>query len=154
MVAGSPCMCMRQTATGASAPATAFSAPGERRAETSLIIAAPAAIAARITAGLHVSALTGAPSAAIFSIRGTTRWISSRSGVGAAPGAVDVDDVCAVVDHFSGMVERGGRIEKAAAVGEGIGSDVEDAHDQGAVERKLVAATGQRRRANRGHCMQ
>ncbi len=55
--------------------------PGSRRPLTSLTIAAPAAIAARATAGLYVSTDTSAPSSpATRSISGTTRSISS-SGV-------------------------------------------------------------------------
>ncbi len=56
-------------------------------------------------------------------------------GVGAGGFAADVEDVGAFVEHFLGLLEgsfggvRGGVEE--AAVGEGVGSDVEDAHDEG-----------------------
>lgn len=58
-----------------------------------------------------------------------------RSGVGAGGFAADVQDVSAFVEHlerlgegtFGGLL---GRVE-VAAVGEGVGCDVEDAHDKG-----------------------
>ena len=56
-------------------------------------------------------------------------------GVGAGGFAADVEDIGAFVEHFDGLFEgafRGvlGGVE-VAAVGEGVGCDVEDAHDEG-----------------------
>jgi hypothetical protein len=58
-----------------------------------------------------------------------------RRGVGTGGLAADVEDVCALVEHLcclcKGAFGRvGGRVEEAA-VGEGVGCDVEDAHDEG-----------------------
>ncbi len=55
----------------------------------SLIIDAPAAIAARITAGLRVSTATAMPSLASAVTSGITRASSSVSLTGAAPGRDD-----------------------------------------------------------------
>ena len=81
MLWGSPCMCMRHTA--ALRRATVSSAPGARKAITSFIMAAPAAIAARITSGFRVSTETGT-SRTSASITGTTRRISSSAGTACA----------------------------------------------------------------------
>ncbi|MCW0466050.1 hypothetical protein NB705_003123 [Xanthomonas sacchari] len=81
-------MCISTTGTPSSAAAS--SAPGWRRACTSLIMPAPAATAARITSGLKVSTLNGsAVCAASRSITGITRRSSSSTGTGVAPGRVD-----------------------------------------------------------------
>ena len=58
-----------------------------------------------------------------------------RCGVGAGGFAADVEDVGAFVEHFFCLVEGAfgglaGSVE-VAAVGEGVGCDVEDAHDEG-----------------------
>ena len=58
-------------------------------------------------------------------------------GVGAGGFAADVEDVCAFVEHLYGLGEGAfgdvfGRVEEAA-VGEGVGGDVEDAHDDGSL---------------------
>ena len=65
-----------------------------------------------------------------------------RSGVGAGGFAADVEDVGALVEHLERLGEgalRGmlGRVE-VAAVGEAVGGDVEDAHD----ERSLAEREG------------
>ena len=59
-------MCIRHTPTSLGAQAVER-ARGARVRDTSLIIAAPAAIAARITAGLRVSTETAMPSPASVS---------------------------------------------------------------------------------------
>src|SRR6267142_4564461 len=85
MVAGSPFMCMRQTAHLLFR--TASMAPGAWSACTSLIIEAPASSAARITAGRRVS--TDTQRSRILSTTGMMRSSSSASETGAAPGRVD-----------------------------------------------------------------
>src|SRR5439155_5810815 len=57
--------------------------------------------------------------------------------------SADVDDVRAVREHPTHVIERGGPVEKTAAIEERIGRDVEHAHDQGAVEREAESATAQ-----------
>src|ERR1700716_2449339 len=125
-------MCMRQTAALPSDSASM--APGARKALMSLIIEAPAAIAARITPGLRVSTEIGTPRASqdtrIFSSQGMTRASSSASGVGAA----ESEEVGALVQHLPNAIGRVTQLEKGAAVGKRVGGYVEDAHDQGAVE--------------------
>ena len=51
-------------------------------------------------------------------------------GVGAGGFAAEVEDVGAFVEHCERVVEGGGGVEELAAVGEGVGRDVEDAHDE------------------------
>src|ERR1700676_3674188 len=88
MVRGSPCMCIRQTPT----PDVAAHerAPGARKAYTSLTIQAPAATAAATTAGLLESMeIAMSDAAAMPSMTGTTRAISTASATAAAPGRVD-----------------------------------------------------------------
>src|SRR5258708_3556305 len=85
MVAGSPFMCMRQTAQLLSR--TASMAPGAWSACTSFTMEAPDCSAARITAGRRVSIET--QRSPIFSSTGMTRASSSASETGAAPGRVD-----------------------------------------------------------------
>ena len=46
--------------------------------------------------------------------------------------AAEVEDVGTFVEESEGVVERGFRVEVLAAVGEGIGRDVDDAHEQSA----------------------
>jgi hypothetical protein len=55
----------------------------------SLIMRAPAAIAARITAALRVSIETSTPALASASITGAVRLISSSAEIASAPGRVD-----------------------------------------------------------------
>ncbi len=62
---------------------------------------------------------------------------SERRGVGAGGFAADVEYVGALVEHGEGLGEGAfggmlGRVE-VAAVGEGVGCDVEDAHDEGSL---------------------
>src|SRR5579864_3520877 len=88
MVRGSPCMCMRHTAQPLEIAAS--SAPGARKAYTSLMSPAPAAAAARMTSGLLVSIeMTADVAARTRSITGITRRSSSAALTGAAPGRVD-----------------------------------------------------------------
>jgi len=60
-----------------------------------------------------------------------------RGGVGTGGFAADVEDVGAFVEHGDGLGEGAfggvlGGVE-VAAVGEGVGRDVEDAHDEGSL---------------------
>src|SRR6266581_5801350 len=80
-------MCMRHTP--ASEAATASSAPGELSALMSLIIAAPAPIAARITSGFVVSTEMGTGQARSPSSTGINRDSSCSADTLAAPGRLD-----------------------------------------------------------------
>ena len=77
--------------------------------------------------------------AALLFLRG------KRSGIGASGFAADVEDVSAFVEHLEGVsygaVWRAVGGVKVAAVGEAVGSDVEDAHDEGSLaERECTGA--------------
>ena len=100
-------MCIRQTP--ASAAATASIAPGAVRPQTSLIIDAPAASAARITAGLRVSTDTATPSATSAVDQrdhpGEFLGLVDRLRAGPRRLAADVDQVRPVVDHPPRMLE-------------------------------------------------
>ena len=114
-------------------PRTASSAPGRRSASTSLTIAAPAAIAARITAGLRVSTDTATPSPASASSTGSTRSQLFALGHGRAPGRVDSPPM-SMMSAPSSRIRRACAsarcaVEEAAAVGKRVGRDVDDAHD-------------------------
>src|SRR5258706_1023057 len=85
MVAGSPCLCISQTAQ--SLFAMASSAPGAESASMSLIIDAPAASASFITRGRRVSTETGRSESDRRT--GRIRRSSSSSGTGSAPGRLD-----------------------------------------------------------------
>src|SRR5438445_5898623 len=80
-------MCMRHTP--ASEAATASSAPGELSALMSLIIAAPAPIAARITSGFVVSTEMGTGQARSPSSTGINRDSSCSADTLPAPGRLD-----------------------------------------------------------------
>ena len=80
---------VHQADAGVVAAAQASIAPGAVNAPMSLIIDAPAAIAARITAGLRVSTATAMPSPASAATSGITRASSPPSAHGAAPGRDD-----------------------------------------------------------------
>ena len=82
------------------------------------------------------------------SITGRTRdclFGGERSGVGTGGFAAEVENVGAFVEHAEGLRDgalRGvfGRVVEAA-VGEGVGCDVEDAHDEGSsAERERAGA--------------
>src|ERR1043166_2975106 len=95
----------------------------------SLIIEAPAASAAFITAGRRGS--TETQRAAMRSRTGRKRSRSPRSGTGAAP-------------RQPARMRRGRfRREEPAAVGEGVGRDVHHAHDQRSVQRQREAPAAQ-----------
>ena len=57
------------------------------------------------------------------------------SGVGAGRFAADIEDCCAFVEHLEGLLEGSfgcvARRVEEATVGEGVGRNVEDAHDDG-----------------------
>ncbi len=81
-------MCIKHTGTPSCAAAD--SAPGARKARTSLIMPAPAATASRMTSGFEVSIDKGiASDLCSASMTGTTRASSSASDTAAAPGRVD-----------------------------------------------------------------
>ena len=69
-----------------------------------------------------------------------TRRSSSSSGTGSDPGpralAADVEDVGALVRQPQRVRDGGLRHPEAAAVGEAVGRDVDDAHDARLVERQ------------------
>src|SRR3954467_10274922 len=162
MVAGWPFMCMRHTAQPVRA--TAARAWGSASAWISLIIEAPAASAAFITAGLRVS--TDTQRSPIRSRTGSTRSSSSWSGSGAPPGrpafellrvgqrrrtgtarfAADIDDVGPFLRELPRMRDGRFRREEPAAVGERIGRNVHHAHHQGLVEREPEAPAPQKTR--------
>ena len=73
------------------------------------------------------------------------RQHAARLGVGIDRGetgtgrlAADVDDIGAIVEHLEAVRDCGVGVEVLATVAEGIGRDVEDAHDARAVELQLV----------------
>ena len=92
-----------------------------------------------MTSGLLVSTeMKTADSRRSASMTGMTRAISSSSGAarGAGPRrlAADIDDGSALLDHPSRMAQRGVAIVEAAAVGKGIGRDIEHTHHHGSAE--------------------
>ncbi len=102
---------------------------------------APASAARRMTSALRVSMETGTRALlASASITGRTRRHSSSRLTGSAPGrvefAADVEDVGAFRLQLQAVGDGGFRREVAAAVGEAVGRDVDDAHDAGPVERQ------------------
>ncbi len=48
----------------------------------------------------------------------------------------DVQNIGTLLGHFGGMSDGGSGIQELAAIREGVRSDIEDAHDQRAAERK------------------
>ena len=76
----------------------------------------------------------GTPSSRAPSTTGSTRASSSASATGGAPGrrrlAADVEDVGALAQQRSRVRERRAGVEVAAAVGERVGRDVDDAHHE------------------------
>ena len=137
MVRGSPCMCITTNPAPASDHHAEHVRVG-RPAATSLTMVAP-----RVERGgghaspCRVSTLTGTPaSAASRPTTGRTRRRSSASSTGSAPGSGRLP---AHVEHVGPRRHQGqavghGRvgIEVPAAVGEGVGGDVDDAHHRGA----------------------
>jgi hypothetical protein len=68
--------------------------------------------------------------------------------------AAKVEEVGAVIEHFEGAGEAGSGREELAAVGEGVGREVEDAHDQGSraeLEGPGAKAPGKARASDRVH---
>ena len=69
----------------------------------------------------------------------------SWRGIGASGFASDVEDVGAFVEHGEGLGEGAlglvGDGVEVAAVGEGVGGDVEDAHDEGSVAEREGAGS-------------
>jgi hypothetical protein len=66
-----------------------------------------------------------------------------RGGAGAGGFAADVQHVRTVIDHPSRVRDGARPVEEPPAVGEGVGRDVEDPHDEralGAIERALADA--------------
>jgi hypothetical protein len=66
-----------------------------------------------------------------------------RDGGGGGSGglAAEIEEVRAFVEHAEGLIDRGLGGKEMAAVGEGVGGDVEDAHDAGvAAEREGAGA--------------
>ena len=125
-------MCIKTTGQSASRTTAAISG-SMRRADTSLIMNAPASIACAATAALYVSTEMGTGrSPASARMTGMTRAqllvqrcrVRSRSGGLAA----HVDQVRALLDHSPGALDRRRGIEEDARVGERVGSDVDDAH--------------------------
>ncbi len=103
MVRGSPRMCIRQTGTLRSAAAS--SAPSPRNAQTSLIMAAPAATAARMTSALLVSTEIGTSVTDLTaSITGIIRSISSCPETLWAPGRVDSPPISIIAAPPSAIV--------------------------------------------------
>ena len=89
-----------------------------------------------MTSGLLVSTeMNTSDSRRSASMTGTTRAQflveSRRARAGTRGFAADVDDRGALLDHAPRVRERRGGREEPAAVGEGIGRDVEHAHDHG-----------------------
>ena len=132
MVRGSPCMCMRQTSAPLAATTPAISA-SPRSAVTSLTIVAPAASARRATSAFAVSIeMTTAERARTPSITGSTRSSSTSSDTPSEPGRVDSPPMSTIAAPSSTWRSASSmasvRIEEAAAVGEGVRRDVDDAH--------------------------
>ena len=59
-------------------------------------------------------------------------FLGDRVGAGAGGFSPDVYDAGPLVEHGGGVLGRGFGVEEVAAVGEGVGGDVEDADDDGA----------------------
>ena len=137
-------MCIRQTPTPLCAHASI--APGAVSAPMSLIIAAPAAAAARITAGLRVSTASGIALGRqrLDERQHPVELFALGHGRGSGPRrfAADVDEIGAVVPHLPRVRERALPLDIAAAIGKGVRRDVEDAHHERAreLEREAPAA--------------
>ena len=137
---GRPRVCMRMVPQWSSAQVADMSG-SQRWPLTSLTISAPASMARRAVEAWKVSTERmvsgrcwrmdcddGEDAGLLF-------FGGERGGVGAGGFAADVEDVGAFVEHGDGLGEGAfggvlGRVE-VAAVGEGVGRDVEDAHDEG-----------------------
>ena len=63
-----------------------------------------------------------------------------RQGAGARAFGADVDQISAFFDQGVGLRDSTLRIEPQAAIGEGVGGDIEHRHDKRPFERELKAA--------------
>ena len=99
---------------------------------------APAASAASMVAAWRVSAEMTAPSRASAPMTGRTLGDllvrRDQGGVRARALAADIDDIGARRQHRPSGCDGGVGRRMHSAIGEGIGGDVENAHDQRAVE--------------------
>ena len=77
-------------------------------------------------------------------VRATHLVPTDRLGAGTRGFAADVEHVGAVLEHLPAGVHGTCRIEAKTAVGEGIRSDVDDAHDERALAKDQGAAPGKR----------
>ena len=146
------------TTTPASQPAATSTIARSRKPETSLMMLAPASThAARDLGMARVDRDRHASSDAKRTTTGRTRASSAATGTGSAPGRVDSPPTSRIAApsamRRSARSDRGGRVVDAAAVGERVGRDVEDAHDERPVERELEAAAAPdgRGRADASH---
>ena len=67
-----------------------------------------------------------------------------RAGTGRL--AADVNDVGSIGEHLAHTLDRAHRVDIAPAVEERIGSDIEHAHDQWAIEREVIWTANKNRR--------
>jgi hypothetical protein len=135
------------TTSAAPASATASASAGSRSPLTSLIIAAPAASAARATWGLNVSTRHRHPLGgealderhhALRLDGGKARLVVGDAALGA-----DVDQVGALGDELQRVTDL--RVERRPAhrVGERVGARVDDPHDERAAPAQLDDPTRQ-----------
>ena len=133
MVFGSPCICIRTTGAPVSAAnSTIF---GSRRPLTSFIMSTPLANASCATCQWRVSIDNRASVEGTSSrMTGMTRPSSSSGAIPSAPGPgrfpADVDDVRPFLHHLEGALSAASLPKKLATVGERVGGDVQDPHDQ------------------------
>src|SRR6185437_14080460 len=143
-------MCIKHTAQPEITAAS--SAPGSRRARTSLIIAAPAAAAACMTSGLLVSTERMACVRELKrEITGTTRRSSSSKLTGCAPGRVDpppptlmsppspplpphIDDGRPLLRHLHSALNGIIQPYELPPIRERVRRDIQHAHDDGPLE--------------------
>ena len=131
MVRGSPGMCMITSDDPRSDTVAVIS--GSDSPVTSFTTSAPASSATLATDALPVSIDTATPSSTRRATTGSTRLSSSAAstGLGAGTGrfAPDVHEVGALSPQFETAQHRDVGIGIEAAVGKGVGGDVEDPHD-------------------------
>src|SRR5690606_9605930 len=77
-----------------------------------------------------------------------------RGGAGSGRLAADVDEVGALLDELRAVLDGTRVVEEATSVGEGVGRDVDDAHDERTLRHPLTVpaqgAVSPCRRAPRG----
>ena len=110
-------------------------ASSSRLAATSLTMLAPAASAARATAGFIVSMEIGILHATgqLFDDRQDAAQFlrfADRLGAGPRGFAADVENFRALRDQFQRVRHGGAGVQKFSAIGKGIGRDIDDAHDE------------------------